>query len=191
MGMGVSRRCLGFVLGVVSVFAGARDAESQVTYTYTGKDFTSAFGGPYSTSDFISASVTFTSSLPDNLDLTNESSSIISWSITDQNVVFDSADDTLNTAEFGTNANGVIDEWYFATENSAQDQLATVNENGSVDDVSFMDVTGQFDGNNVYSQGGIIINDPGNWALSTPEPSTVVMALLGGATLLIRWREQA
>lgn len=78
------KRLLAFAGPVLSLAAVASTARaSSVTYTYTGNDYTIA-GPPWTTSMFISASLTFASSLPDNLpDITTETSNVESWTVND------------------------------------------------------------------------------------------------------------
>jgi hypothetical protein len=67
------------------VFAASSKADS-VTYVYTGSDFTRCSNGACPTnysSDYITASITFSGPLGNNLSLTDELASVTSWSIQD------------------------------------------------------------------------------------------------------------
>jgi hypothetical protein len=197
-----SRTLLTLWLGLVlafAVFSPTVQADS-ITYTYTGNDFTSA-EAPYSTSDFLSISITFANPLPANLGVpsgggqqfpVDEAANILTWTVTDQINTLTPSNSTFAQPDFGTDAEGNIDLWNL-----------TINETTSliflniVSDETYPGTAG-LDGSDLYSYttglsatgyGGPNYGGPvGTWQTTTPEPSTVVLLSLGGAILLIRKR---
>jgi hypothetical protein len=177
-------------LGIGSLAAVSSSAlADQVTYIYTGNDYTMA-DGLYSLSDYISASFTFSSPLPDNLALTTPL--IVSWTITDGVVDLSSSSNFLSVEEFATNAAGRITQWIIGADElpgpPAQlgEYMQTFNSPVAfVEDYSTVDYT------NNSAPVALNINDPGSWSLlqqSTPipEPGTAALVWLGGVALLFR-----
>jgi hypothetical protein len=171
-----------------------------VTYTYTGQDFTNlaTYGSGYSTSDFVSVSLTLASPLGPDVNETIESDDILSWTVSDQVVTYSSAlGNYLADAQFATNAEGVPIEWdVVASSSEAEDDDGQFVETegypppytGSSQDASEGDVgTTGF----AYNEG-----DPGSWSEgtgpTTPEPGTLALLLLGlGAGTLKHRRSKA
>ena len=174
-----------FVLGVVLSFAAVtKTAKADVIYTYTGDDFTSA-EAPYSTSDFVSASFTFASPLPDNLGFTDGFPAIVSWSLTDQIFTLDPDNTILGRANFTTDAEGAITGWEIYAYNGSSAEIQTFDvPGGSI-----------FDESQAFGAGiAQNLDAPGTWiqesgGASTPEPSTTVLMSLGGSVLVAMRRK--
>jgi hypothetical protein len=105
---------------IVSTF-GAAGASADAIYSYTGNDFTTVTPSPplssvYTTSDFVSLTLTLTAPLQDNLNLASIIPEVVSFTISDGVVSYDLAEfpRTLMQApilQFSTNATGDITNW--------------------------------------------------------------------------------
>lgn len=183
------------ILGLWVSFAGmTMPAHASVTYLYTGDDFNSFSGNsPLTSSDFISASFTFASALPDNLNDVENPGTLLGWSITDQvNTVSSSAGDAL-LIFFSTNAEGVITGWGMQGDNytgvckgtcnglGTQFNLPQIEENA---DYSYLDTQ---QSSQWFVQN---LNEPGTWTIA-PEPSAAVLLLLGLGVLIGASPDQA
>jgi hypothetical protein len=163
-------------------------------YTYTGHDFTVA-QAPYSTSDFLSASLTFTSPLPANLSFTSEADAIISWSVTDQIDTLDDTNAYIVDADFSTNAASVIVAWDLIVYNDGVSptppivyDLVTANCQGYS---GCADSTEDLRGLAFFEGGGINPSNnqsPGSWgemSVPAPEPKSVTSLIVGVAFLML------
>jgi hypothetical protein len=174
-----------FLLGSSLCMAGS-------TYYYTGNDFTSFSGSPgVSTLNFVSASLTFASALPDNFSDTFPDPGATlptSWSITDGVHTYSSADgDSLNYLELETDSNGAIDSWHVIgcdPISCPNGDLITASDDPN-DPGYVYDVYGDLNtGDLAY-----VANEPGTWsdqAPQAPEPATFI-SLSIGALVIIAW----
>jgi len=200
--MSISRKPIGFLVGAVLAFAGARDAKSQVTYTYTGNDFTSFYGGsPLTTSDFITASFTFANALPDDM-IYGGPDNLLNWTITDGvDTLSQSGGNYLNGFAVETDATGDISGWDINAFTSPCSPTTVgcvhfISQGPPYPTYAYIDaVTDVIDVEGDYWQASVS-GSPGTWSMTgesaTPEPSTPVLASIGGAMLLytIRRRRQ-
>ncbi len=171
-------------------------AQADVIYTYTGNDFDSFFGSALNSSNFITASFTFASALPDDLDLADESGSLLNWTVSDQTNTLSQFGGNYLTLDLTTNESGEIANWSFFAETIAETssgippnwlELASQNT-GIVSDLSEFWVT-----DTDIAWIATVSSDPGTWAVtaSTPEPSTIGWTcLLFGAMLLVAMQRQ-
>lgn len=181
-----------FIPGVLLLCAAITPtAKADVIYTYSGNDFNSFFGTALTASNFVSASFTFASALPGNLNFADERGSLLNWTVTDQsNTLSQGGGNYLANLNLSTNASGAItnnlsSNWAFFAETTAGGppnwlQIAS-QDTGIVTDLSEFWLTGSD-----AAWIATISNDPGTWTVTTaatPEPS--LTSLLGGAILLI------
>jgi len=112
------------VTGLI-LFCGLQSAaRADITYTYTGNDFTTATGA-YTTSDFVSGYFTLASALGDNLVLASETPATYSFSDGVQ-TISSLSPPTDVTFEISTDASGNIDAWFINLENpSPLNQIST------------------------------------------------------------------
>jgi hypothetical protein len=151
-------------------------AQAQIyVYTYTGNDFTSG-SGPYTTSDKVTGSVTFSAPLGDNF-AGNASATMLSYNFSDgvgpQNIggtqpVFPNG----GTFTFGTDSSGAIVSWnvdllVFLPPNRTETKgIQTENDSANVIDTGNLDVESGFVGV------GSVSGSPGTWVETiVPEPS--------------------
>jgi hypothetical protein len=109
----ILRTRLAFVLLIVLALAGLmQTAKAGVIYTYTGNDFTAGAYGGYSTSDFITGSITLASPLPDNF-TGDEYFSPTAFSVSAGSLILDQSNSYLTDSfeVYGTDANGVPLYW--------------------------------------------------------------------------------
>jgi hypothetical protein len=178
----------------------SQQAKANAVYTYTGQNYVSVSDYPtlglndFSTSDFISASITFASPLPDNLGLgsndvqydVDESAAILTWNITDQVYTLTPANSVLTTADFGTNAEGDIDLWNLNANETTSSIFLNISTTGTDPATNGLDQSSIY----YYAFGlgpAASTSLTGTWqnaSSTTPEPSTTVLLSLGGAVLL-------
>jgi hypothetical protein len=180
-----TKNALRSLAGVVILQLGLLTGSAQrYIYTYTGNDFTSVFNAanelqygilPYTTSDQITGSITFSAPLGDNYE-GNPSATLLNFIFTDgvgpQNIggtqaVFP----YVGAFTFGTDSSGDIVSWNFQTIvflNSIPETkgIQTENEPGNVVDSGNIDQPSGIVGD------GSVTADPGVWVLTAvPEPS--------------------
>jgi hypothetical protein len=185
--MGTSRKPYAFALGAALLLALVSPAaKATTTYTYTGNDFSFASASPYTTSQWVSASFTFSGPLAVSSVLTDETATLITWSITVGDLTWspsqiDSPDLALSMAP---DSSGGLTEWDITAVSEADgeyDQVVqTVNIPSEVIDYSFVGLS--------HDPTAYVSGDPGVWAETTtaavPEPNSIVLAIIGGIALL-------
>jgi hypothetical protein len=158
----------------------------SVTYTYTGNDFTSVNSPYYTTSDFISVSLTFASALRTPC-RTTETANLTSWMVSDGILTIDSVNTSGASFSLGTDAGGAIDEWVISAYELVNNSISTKFQSPTFEEGTFNPMG--------YEQAGGE-TAPGSWqeTSSAPEPSTTIIVSLAVATLLIgrkrRYRTQ-
>jgi hypothetical protein len=199
----------GFVLTAALVGSGA--VYGDVTYEYVGNDFTytgesgSAPPPPaYTTSDFVSVSMTLSAALGPNLVWDSIYPSQFSFSDGQQTITNVSATNT--DFEVWTNGSGQITNWIIVANNfnlaSHEDQIGTYNssQTSSPGDQGTQVLCGQgssttagcyLGGAGFGETTGSNTGDPGIWSISAvPEPTSVCLMLsgLGGLGAFMRKR---
>jgi hypothetical protein len=165
-------------LGFIALVSTSAPAQTYL-YTYTGNDFTSA-SGPYTTSDKVTGSITFSAPLGDNYE-GNPSATILSFIFTDgvgpQNVIGGPGglvDGRGQVTIFGTDLSGAIVSWNFEVlnflpPNSEETKgIQTENDSGNVVDSGNLD-----ESSGIVGEGSVSAN-PGVWVetiVPAPEPS--------------------
>lgn len=186
------RSIAGAVVLQLAILTGAAQT---YTYTYTGNDFTSVSNAPnelsygivpYTTSDRISGSITFSAPLGANYS-GNPSATILSYTFTDgvgpANVV-GPGPHLLGVSTFATDSSGDIVSWDFSaidflSGGTVTKGIQTENEPGNV-----------FDSGNIDQESGIVgegsvTGDPGVWVVTiVPEPSASLLFFSFGALVL-------
>jgi hypothetical protein len=155
---------------------------AETTYTYTGNPFT-AFSdppGPYTTSNFVTVSVSFDGPLAGGL--LDSGVTPDSWSFSD-GILSDSSDNSSLREvvfNFSTDSNGEITGWEIGdlfggastglTGVIATENLAATSDSATIEDLG-----------EIFQQdaGGLgeVLNDPGTWTetTDTPEPGSLVL----------------
>ena len=157
---------------------------ADVTYTYTGNDFTIATS-PYTHSDSVSGFFTLAAALNDNF---SGAITPTSYSFTDGVQTFTNASPPATvTFEVDTGASGNITEWFVFLQNTNASLLTNTVSTGSGAD--FVAIDRDF-GNVPVGQGegqGAVLSDAGTWEMSgpgsgstVPEPRNVAWLLAFG-----------
>ena len=174
-------------IGFIALVSTSAPAQTYV-YTYTGNDFTSA-SGPYTTSDKVTGSITFSAQLGDNYE-GNPSANMLFFNFSDgvgpQNIGgVPGIHLLLQDSIFGTDASGAIDSWNFEVldflpPNSAETKgIQTENDSGNVIDSGNLD-----EESGIVGEGSVSAN-PGVWVLTvTPEPSVDLLFVSFAALVL-------
>jgi hypothetical protein len=191
----------GLAMAVVLHFGVLAASAQTYTYTYTGNDFTSVSNAanessygfvPYTTSDKVTGSITFSAPLGDNYE-GNPSATLMNFNFTDgvgpQNIggsqaVFPYVMDFT----FATDSSGDIVSWNFQTTAFIPPNYATLtktiqteNEPGNVIDSGNLDYEGTIVGE------GSVTSDPGVWVETitpAPEPSVALLFVSSAALVL-------
>jgi PEP-CTERM motif len=177
-----------FVLGGLAAFILTAPLMADVTYTYTGNDFTIATF-PYTTSDSVSGFFTLPTALGDSL--TDQTITPTTYSFTDGVQTFTNSDPPSTvTFEVNTGLTGSITEWYVFLQNGST-QTNTISTGSGIPLVNrdFGNVPeGLGEG-----QGAILFN-PGTWkqtggTSTVPEPGYLGALGLGLAAILFVQRK--
>lgn len=157
------------LLGVAAL---APLSANSITYTYAGNDFTNAPGPDYSTSDFVSGTITLANPLSPNSPLAYIlPSDILSWKISDQvySISSSSPGSPYLFLSLATDASGDISTWEFMAGPSIgafEDAIQIYTENDGYQ--SDLGELSPFDGGyNEYK--------PGKWTAVAPEPGNAEM----------------
>lgn len=167
---------------------------NSFTYTYTGNKFDVDVSGPYTTSDFVSVTLTFSAPLPDNFSgNVNTLADLLSWSFSDGFQTDNSTDPGASAFFlFVTNASGQITNWQVEDSFGAPYERLIESYYAADDSVSMdrgIDTAvggyGEYDGSTSTPPD---FNPPGSWSgpsspSPVPEGPPIVLLLLGGAFL--------
>ena len=158
---------------------------ANVTYTYTGNDFTSTtLPSSYTTSDSVTGFITLAAPLAANIN------SFPATSLTPVSFSISNGVQTINTLASGdyfgfkTDASGNISQW----------QVAVNGTNLHISTVNFPGVLGVFDStsNNADTDGAQNLNLAGTWSISAvPEADTYAMMVAGLGLIGLRLRRRA
>jgi hypothetical protein len=161
---------------VLAMFAGASSLKADVTYTYTGQDFTDVYGSdPYSTSDHLSGWISEPTALtPGEHDYVGI---LPDFSFTDGRYTIDSANSGFSLLSLFVEPSGQIDTWFFIFD-------ATDAVFGSCESVqSFFDCSSgvqDFTFDQVSNSGGDNSDSPGTWTQgAVPEPASALLFVSG------------
>ena len=169
----------------------APSANADITYDYVGNPFTRCSFGPCPvnyTSDYIIASISFSAPLGDNLPLTDETSSLTAWTLSDADGYF-SFSSTGTTALMGlllsTDSKGNIMDYGMETNPFAGPGTGAVIANPTFIGGSGNPVADAFN-NSIWAVSNAT---PGHWT-ETPEPSSLLLTLSIGTVLIIAIRRK-
>ncbi len=175
------------VTGVILFFGLLSAARADITYTYTGNDFTIATS-PYTKSDSVSGFFTLAAALGDNL--SNSSLAPATYSFTDGVQTFtNSSPPATVTFDVSTDGSGNITNWDIFLQNtsgpfSQTNTVSTQNPGNGVIGAFPRDIANVPQGCCGESQGANSF-DAGTWKASgggtstVPEPRTISWMLLG------------
>lgn len=183
----------GLAIAAVLQFGVLADSAQTYIYTYTGNDFTSA-SGPYTTSDKVTGSITFSAPLGDNYE-GNPSATLLSYNFTDEVGPQNVAGSTLGgglgfpyvmDSTFATDSSGNIVSWNFSVvaflsffSPPETKGIQTENDSGNVVD------SGNIDTPFGYTGEGSVASDPGVWVETiVPEPSVGLLFVSSAALVL-------
>jgi hypothetical protein len=174
------------IVAITAFLLSTMPAAADATYVYVGNHFWFAQNSPgfpqFSTSDYVTASLTFSSPLAPNMSL--QSVTPISWYTAVKNVpgfVFTSSDQPSNTfsLEITTDSSGNIIQWYLGV-NSGASYVGTKYYWSSINGMVIADSGSQ-------TSWGFNMDNPGTWSsnvVPTPEPCTLALAGAGVAFVI-------
>jgi hypothetical protein len=184
------------VLAAMVSFFGAAGASADAIYSYTGNDFTTA-SAPYTTSDFVSLTLTLSAPLPDNANLVNVVPDVVSFHVSDGvfsytfPVEFPATLMQSPVLDFSTDATGNIIEWavrLIAAPSNSGSTIQTFNTSTQIfDEGELLGLA--FCNPSTSDCSGSNTNSPGTWT-TVPAPTVVagipgLVAVCGG--LLVWW----
>jgi hypothetical protein len=160
----------------------AQGVRATATYEYTGNPFVQATP-PYTTSDFVSGSLTFTSARGPNqvVDTVGGIPRLVAFSFTDGVQTLTSANASVGIGFVDTNGAGEISDWGFSVNSLAA--------NGSIETADDFATTTIVDEGSTTFAGGQVFGNPGIWTL-VPEPSTFTLSALGLSLLATAMRRK-
>jgi hypothetical protein len=175
------------------VFAGlSANARADVIYQYVGPDFVTV-QGPYTTSEQLTGSVTFSSALPDNLNFLGHPQTVApeSFSFSDGVETISSTSPNLlgNVFQFRTDASGQITNWNINIAQGTSTVSSIVFSSSLGDDLVITQTcTSGLISNGCDTATTAIVAEssntsPSDWSqvAPVPEPSTWAMMILGFA----------
>jgi hypothetical protein len=174
-------------IAMLMMALGAPMMKASTTYTYTGNDYNSYIGAPYTSSDSVDGYFTFASPLADNLSDASVSLPTI-YSLNDgvQTITGPLVSYVFNIS---TDSNGNITNWDIWLYGNAGSGLGSILTACNLD--SFSGCLDQGTGGS--GGGGDTVHDGGTWAITTtssvPEPSTVVLMSSGLLALALLARK--
>ena len=150
------------------------------TYTYTGNNFT-LVNSPYTTSEMVMGTFELSAALPPNLN-GNESSLVLSFTMSDGVQTLTSAEAFVETFQFSTDSAGTITRWDVEVAINAGNAPSIETFNFGVSSSDIGSLTNFISGRNSFT--------PGIWTVSTtpvPESGTLNMLFSGllGLGLLV------
>jgi hypothetical protein len=156
---------------------------NAATYDYTGNPYQTA-ASPYTTSDFISGTMTFTAALPDNLPITTVFPTSFSFKDGVQTLTQANTIGLFNSFAVSTNATGNITNWSVtATAASCLAAPACFITTSPIQDNAQVILTGGF-------SAAAFGNNEGKWnnVAATPLPAALPLFATGlGAVGLLGW----
>jgi len=167
----VLTRRLGFALGCLLVWI-ASPATADVIYQYTGNPFTTVTP-PYTTSDFVSVSLTLAEPLPPNFD---GSPAIVNLTMNDGVQTLSSSSNTGDCPqticlELLTDGAGGIIGWSVFLGTTFTGGHSAISTAAGLPVILFTDEGGNLEGSGVNS------DSPGKWVEIVPEPSTGLLGI--------------
>ena len=180
---------------VLQLWVLAASAQSYI-YTYTGNDFTSVsnappmgfLNGPYTTSDKVTGSITFSAPLGANYEGT-PSATLLNFNFSDgvgpQNIAGGPGMPAHDSIILGTDSSGAIVSWnfeflVFLSGGTETKFIQTENDSGNVVD------SGNLDEESGIVGEGSVISDLGEWVETVvPEPSVGTLFVWFAALVLV------
>ncbi len=183
---------MSFAVGALLMMCWTTPSMANVLYEYTGNPFDFFSGDPYYEGHFVSVSLTMASLLPPNLDEADIAAYVLDFSFNDGMQTITKADPRTDRRATGatfiasTDASSSITRWKISAEiyvppaTAGAPQLFSIETftipNSGTDD--FWD-SGRYAFGNYQFTSGTVYNNPGTWTIVVPEPSTLVLSILG------------
>jgi hypothetical protein len=192
------------LLGILSLWVPSALRADSTTYTYTGNTLqqdTTGCSGPCSfpyngTTDAVTGSFTLSTALGDSTALTNITNDVTSFSFSDGLQTITNNTTGVSDAFFvATNASGGISAWGISLSLPSGDFIVTCDgdttNNKMIDPCSpgnGWGVGGAADETGYTGGIGLIESDAGTW--SVPEPSSLLLTVMGLAALTVAMRRK-
>lgn len=168
---------------------------AQVTYSYVGNAFSTVFG-PYTTSDNIEGSITFSSALGNNLANENVTASTTSFSFSDGvNTISNLSPNATfykNRFILSTDAVGSIVQWDLSMYSGPDSSnfVRVISVNAVFSGKPYILDEGAIYAVNHFTGDGYNRGPSGQWVVAIPEPETYALMLAGLGLLGVMTRRR-
>ncbi len=171
---------MSFAVGALLMMCWTTPSPANVLYEYTGNTFDGFFGDPYYEGYFVSVSLTMASLLPPNLVEADIAPYVLDFSFNDGLQTMTKASASGGPFIASTDASGAITQWNLDTVRQQTCEICMPTFFYiTTRNIGFVQDAGCQYGGLPEQRCGFADNNSGTWTTIVPEPSTLVLSILG------------